>query len=100
MGLTLKERLHLDLESGDATGPATPTGEEQRIAFFGGRFKRKEATWVVSLFVFLHLVVFAATMFVNDCPRASHGDCSVVFLRRFAFQPLSENPLLGPASST
>uniref|UniRef100_A0A0A9DZW1 Uncharacterized protein n=1 Tax=Arundo donax TaxID=35708 RepID=A0A0A9DZW1_ARUDO len=42
-------------------------------------------------------------MFVNDCPRHGSplGGCVAAgFLRRFAFQPLRENPLLGPSSAT
>ena len=52
------------------------------------------------------IAVFAAEMFVNDCPRhgsALGGGAGCVasgFLRRFAFQPLRENPLLGPSSAT
>jgi hypothetical protein len=36
---------------------------------------------------------------VNDCPR-HNTNCAAGFLGRFAFQPLRENPLLGPSSAT
>ncbi|CAI0395451.1 unnamed protein product [Linum tenue] len=39
-------------------------------------------------------------MFVNDCRRNSAGDCAARSLSRLSFQPLSENPFLGPSSST
>ncbi|KAG8092323.1 hypothetical protein GUJ93_ZPchr0012g21004 [Zizania palustris] len=48
-------------------------------------------------------------MYVNNCPahtsslrggRGGGGKCVAGFLRRFSFQPLSENPLLGPSSAT
>ncbi|KAA8546347.1 hypothetical protein F0562_002914 [Nyssa sinensis] len=38
-------------------------------------------------------------MIVNDCWRNSHGDCALQPLGRLSFQPLSENPLLGPSAS-
>jgi hypothetical protein len=40
-------------------------------------------------------------MYVNDCPKNSFSDtCVASFLGRFSFQPLKENPLFGPSSST
>ncbi|XP_057730136.1 RHOMBOID-like protein 8 [Arachis stenosperma] len=56
-------------------------------------------TWVVSVFVIIHVGVFIATMLVNDCWTNSNGDCALKTLGRFSFQPLSENPLLGPSQS-
>jgi hypothetical protein len=51
------------------------------------------------------IAVFIVEMWVNDCPK--HGSalgagqgCVAGFLRRFSFQPLRENPLLGPSSAT
>ncbi|KAJ4967479.1 hypothetical protein NE237_019328 [Protea cynaroides] len=74
--------------------------QEQRTLLFRSRSQRKENTWVISLFVVLHIVAFAATMFVNDCWTNSNGDCVLKFLGRFSFQPIRENPSLGPSSST
>ena len=62
--------------------------------------RKREDSWVISLFVVLHIVAFAATMFVNDCWQNSHRDCAIKVLGRLSFQPLWENPLLGPSSST
>ncbi|XP_043704987.1 RHOMBOID-like protein 8 isoform X2 [Telopea speciosissima] len=73
---------------------------EQRTLLLRSRSQRKKNTWVISLFVFLHIVAFAATMFVNNCWTNSNGDCLLKFLGRFSFQPLWENPALGPSSST
>ncbi|XP_016169986.2 RHOMBOID-like protein 1 isoform X1 [Arachis ipaensis] len=40
-------------------------------------------------------------MYVNDCPKhLFRGSCVASFLGRFSFQPLKENPLLGPSSYT
>ncbi|PKI47445.1 hypothetical protein CRG98_032154 [Punica granatum] len=39
-------------------------------------------------------------MAINNCVEKSHGDCAVKVLGRLSFQPLSENPLLGPSAST
>ncbi|XVE59262.1 hypothetical protein DITRI_Ditri05aG0031700 [Diplodiscus trichospermus] len=55
--------------------------------------------WMVPGFVFANVVLFVITMFVNDCPRNSVS-CVAGVLGRFSFQPLKENPLLGPSSST
>ena len=60
-------------------------------------------SWLVPLFVVANVAVFIASMYVNNCPRANLGsqdDCVARFLGRFSFQPLQENPLFGPSSST
>ncbi|KAL6563233.1 hypothetical protein OROHE_005820 [Orobanche hederae] len=67
--------------------------------FFRRLSQRKENTWIISVFVILHLIAFCATMIVNDCWRNSHAQCVFRQLGRFSFQPLSENPLLGPSAS-
>jgi hypothetical protein len=57
--------------------------------------------WLIPTFVFANIVVFIVTMYVNDCPKNSFSDtCVASFLGRFSFQPLKENPLFGPSSST
>lgn len=61
-------------------------------------FKRW-VSWLVPSFVVANIVVFFVTMAVNDCPKNSDS-CVARFLGRFSFQPLKENPLLGPSSST
>lgn len=59
--------------------------------------------WLVPAIVVANLAVFIAVMFVNDCPKKINGPnkaCVARFLGRFSFQPLRENPLFGPSSST
>ncbi|CAH8321653.1 unnamed protein product [Eruca vesicaria subsp. sativa] len=60
-------------------------------------------SWLVPAIVVANLAVFIAVMFVNDCPKKITGPnkaCVAKFLGRFSFQPLRENPLFGPSSST
>ncbi|CAJ2666648.1 unnamed protein product [Trifolium pratense] len=60
-------------------------------------------SWIVPLFVVANLVVFVLAMYINNCPSKNpgfQGDCVLKFLGRFSFQPLKENPLFGPSSST
>ncbi|GFP94924.1 hypothetical protein PHJA_001636800 [Phtheirospermum japonicum] len=75
--------------------------KEQTVPFpFFRRLSRgKESTWIVSVFVILHLIAFCAAMIVNDCWGNSHAQCVFKRLGRFSFQPLAENPLLGPSAS-
>ncbi|KAK7351156.1 hypothetical protein VNO77_10395 [Canavalia gladiata] len=73
--------------------------QDQRIPLMKSSRRRRGDTWVVSVFVIIHIGVFIATMLVNDCWTNSHGDCVFQSLGRFSFQPLPENPLLGPSQS-
>ncbi|XP_047320897.1 RHOMBOID-like protein 8 [Impatiens glandulifera] len=73
--------------------------KEQKVPFFRSISQRGDNTWLISLFVIIHLVAFTSTMIVNDCWHNSHGYCTLKSLGRFSFQPLSENPLLGPSAS-
>lgn len=60
-------------------------------------------SWLVPMFVVINVVVFLVAMYMNDCPNHNSGllgNCEARFLGRFSFQPLKENPLLGPSSST
>ncbi|XP_061988299.1 inactive RHOMBOID-like protein 8 [Rosa rugosa] len=91
--------------SADDSSLATETLREQRLSFFASRYtrrrrRRRSDTWIISLFVILHVLAFALTMAVNDCWRKSHGDCALGAFGRLSFQPLRENPLLGPSAST
>ncbi|KAK4759133.1 hypothetical protein SAY87_020434 [Trapa incisa] len=61
-------------------------------------FKRWLA-WLVPCFVAANILIFGVTMYANNCPKNS-GSCVARFLGRFSFQPLKENPLLGPSSKT
>ncbi|KAL4385280.1 hypothetical protein GQ457_15G001990 [Hibiscus cannabinus] len=62
-------------------------------------------SWLVPIFVLANVAVFIVVMYVNNCPKQSRtrlvvGKCVARFLGRFSFQPLRENPLFGPSSST
>ncbi|KAB2076514.1 hypothetical protein ES319_A06G046000v1 [Gossypium barbadense] len=63
---------------------------EGKLPFFKSRYRQRASdTWLISLLVILHLVAFITTTLFNYFSTGS------VF-----FQPLSENPLLGPSAST
>ncbi|PWA47091.1 Peptidase S54, rhomboid [Artemisia annua] len=62
-------------------------------------------SWLVPMIVVANVAMFIVIMLVNDCPKNHHngkvgGDCVGRFLGRMSFQPLKENPLFGPSSST
>lgn len=60
-------------------------------------------SWLVPMIVVANVVMFIVIMLVNDCPKNTVGyrkQCVAKFLGRLSFQPLSENPLFGPSSST
>lgn len=69
--------------------------------------EREWVPWFVPAVAAANIVLFAVAMYVNNCPahaatsRRGGGACVARgFLHRFSFQPLSENPLLGPSSAT
>jgi hypothetical protein len=91
--------------AGQGKGPGYP----QYAASYGtiaADEERRWWPWLVPTVLVACVVVFAAEMFVNDCPRhgsplGSDATCVAAgFLHRFAFQPIRENPLLGPSSAT
>ncbi|KAF3448504.1 hypothetical protein FNV43_RR09217 [Rhamnella rubrinervis] len=60
-------------------------------------------SWLIPMFVVANIVVFIVAMYVNNCPKNNlgfDGKCVAKFLGRLSFQPLKENPLFGPSSST
>ncbi|KAM0953332.1 putative peptidase S54, rhomboid, Rhomboid-like superfamily [Dioscorea sansibarensis] len=59
----------------------------------------KWSPWMVPLFIFANIIMFIITMFFNNCPKNSSSCVGAHFLGRFSFQPLKENPLLGPSAS-
>ncbi|KAK4773258.1 hypothetical protein SAY87_028277 [Trapa incisa] len=73
---------------------------EKKARFFRSASHQHRDTWIISLFAILHVVIFISTMVVNNCVETSHGDCAFKVFGRLSFQPLSENPLLGPSAST
>lgn len=57
-------------------------------------------SWLIPLFVVANVAVFVVVMYCNNCPKHDDSGCVARFLGRFSFQPLRENPLFGPSSST
>lgn len=59
-------------------------------------------SWIIPLFVVANVAVFVVTMYINNCTGKLQpfGKCVARFLGRLSFQPLRENPLIGPSSST
>ncbi|KAI5059240.1 hypothetical protein GOP47_0025559 [Adiantum capillus-veneris] len=63
--------------------------------------RRQKIALLVPLLVVVNVVMFFITMYINNCPHNTVDDkCIAKFLRRLSFQPLSENPLLGPSTYT
>ncbi|CAL9106457.1 unnamed protein product [Musa textilis] len=64
--------------------------------------ERAWTPWLVPVFVVAFVAVFVVEMYVNNCPDHAQpfGRCFARFLHRFSFQPIRQNPLLGPSSST
>ncbi|GAB2226867.1 hypothetical protein Droror1_Dr00008663 [Drosera rotundifolia] len=61
---------------------------------------KKWFPFLLPCFVVANVVVFAVSMYVNDCPRNSVSCLGRRVLGRFSFQPFKENPLLGPSATT
>lgn len=61
-------------------------------------------SWVVPSIIIVNIAVFAYSLYVDNCIGSRHAcsdDCCVfTFLHRFAFEPLSVNPFLGPIIET
>ncbi|XP_021285054.1 RHOMBOID-like protein 8 [Herrania umbratica] len=75
---------------GNNNNPETNNQPEGRFPFFKSRYRQRSSdTWLISIFVILHLLAFITTMLFNYFSLGSA-----------LFQPLSENPLLGPSAST
>lgn len=57
--------------------------------------------WLTPVLAITHVIVFIMTMRHNNCPAnlSLEGRCILPLLRGFAFQPLTENPLLGASAN-
>lgn len=93
-----------DLESGGTkNGRAENSNYSAPASSFAYDPETHWTSWLVPMFVVANIAVFVVSMYINDCPKNNlgfQGDCVARFLGRFSFQPLRENPLLGPSSST
>ncbi|EEF29288.1 KOM, putative [Ricinus communis] len=92
------------LSKGSTPLPVVASHNQQQNVSSAGEFRpfRRWLPWLVPLFVGANVVLFVTTMYVNNCPSNSMKpeSCIAKFLGRFSFQPMKENPLLGPSSST
>ncbi|XP_042510533.1 RHOMBOID-like protein 2 [Macadamia integrifolia] len=67
--------------------------------------EKQWTSWLIPAFVVANVVMFILTMYFNNCPKnkdttGTQEHCVARFFGRFSFQPLRENPLFGPSSST
>lgn len=90
--------------NGDGKGRVAAAGGGYGYGYGGyeGPEERKWWPWLVPTVIVACIAIFAVEMYENNCPKHGSplGDCVAGVLRRFSFQPLRENPLLGPSSST
>ncbi|PIA60342.1 hypothetical protein AQUCO_00300087v1 [Aquilegia coerulea] len=80
--------------AGDGRGFRSTSRNYQRNQPFKSWFP-----WLIPSFFIANVVLFIISMYVNNCPKNSIN-CVADFLGRFSFQPMKENPLLGPSSTT
>ncbi|KAL3677762.1 hypothetical protein R1sor_020718 [Riccia sorocarpa] len=87
-------------QAGGALQYSTPPGGQSRagIVYFDG-VDRPRFLWIIPTFLLIHVTIFLITMYENNCPGNYQrpDKCVFQFLGRLSFQPLSENPLLGPS---
>ncbi|KAJ8766211.1 hypothetical protein K2173_021728 [Erythroxylum novogranatense] len=91
-----------DLERG-AKNRGTSNNNSNFAPYYVETSDKTWTSWLIPTFVIANVAVFVAVMYVNNCPRKNlglDGDCVAKFLGRFSFQPLRENPLFGPSSSS
>ncbi|OMO54319.1 Peptidase S54, rhomboid, partial [Corchorus capsularis] len=69
---------------------------------FSPPLRQPWVAWLVPLIFLADIVIFGATMYINNCPANSGPDECVLydFLGRFSFEPRKYNPLFGPSPLT
>lgn len=90
---------------GDMRGDIESRGEKKRGNNHSTSYAVEDrdtswVSWLIPLFVVANVAMFVVVMLYNNCPKHDHDGCVATFLGRFSFQPLRENPLFGPSSST
>ncbi|CAN0907540.1 RHOMBOID-like protein 2 [Linum grandiflorum] len=91
-----------DLERGAKNGGGN-TNNSSFTPHYVDTSEKKWTSWLIPMFVLANVAVFIIAMYVNNCPRNNigfQGKCVARFLGRLSFQPLRENPLFGPSSTT
>ncbi|KAF8380306.1 hypothetical protein HHK36_027788 [Tetracentron sinense] len=89
-----------DLESRGGGGGAK---NRDSSSYYIENSEKQWRSWLIPMVVVANVAMFIATMYVNDCPKNNfgfQGKCVARFLGKLSFQPLQENPLFGPSSST
>uniref|UniRef100_A0A9I9CLY9 RHOMBOID-like protein n=1 Tax=Cucumis melo TaxID=3656 RepID=A0A9I9CLY9_CUCME len=94
-----------DLERGAAKNPpnTNPNANYSSSSYYIETSEKQWTPWLVPMFVVANIAMFIVVMYVNNCPNSNLGfgdKCVAGFLGRFSFQPIRENPLLGPSSNT
>jgi membrane associated rhomboid family serine protease len=92
-----------DVEKGGSTKMKQEPGKVPAPLYPQHEGEREWTPWLVPSIFVANLCVFVIAMYYNNCPaktRARDGQCVARFLGRFSFQPLRQNPLLGPSSAT
>ncbi|KGN50139.1 RHOMBOID-like protein 2 [Cucumis sativus] len=94
-----------DLERGAAKNPpnTNPNANYSTSPYYLETSEKQWTPWLVPMFVVANIAMFIVVMYVNNCPDSNLGfgdKCVASFLGRFSFQPIRENPLLGPSSNT
>ncbi|MFS8029568.1 putative peptidase S54, rhomboid, Rhomboid-like superfamily [Helianthus anomalus] len=92
-----------DLESNKSRG-GPPAAYYTPSSPYHHHHDKQWTSWLIPMIVVANVAMFIVIMLVNDCPNNHNstleGDCVAKFLGRLSFQPLKQNPLFGPSSST
>ncbi|KAM3321851.1 RHOMBOID-like protein 2 [Capsicum chacoense] len=98
-----------DLERGNGTKSRNgtyPPAPPPTTAYYMEKSETQWTSWLVPMIVVANVAVFIVIMFVNNCPShinefgRGRRQCVARFLGRLSFEPLQDNPLFGPSSST
>lgn len=91
-----------DVEKGGSMKVKQEAGKVPAPLYPQHEGEREWTPWLVPSIFVANLVVFVVAMYYNNCPAhtAKGQQCVARFLHRFSFQPLRQNPLLGPSSAT
>lgn len=98
-----------DLERGGGTksrNGSYPPPPTTSAPYYIENSESQWTSWLVPMIVVANVAMFIVIMFVNNCPSninnfgSGRRQCVARFLGRLSFQPLQDNPLFGPSSST
>ena len=92
-----------DLERGATKSRANYSSGNYSNPYYVETSEHQWTSWLIPMFVVANVAVFIVAMYINNCPKNNlgfEGGCVAKFLGRLSFQPLKENPLFGPSSST